>query len=679
MWYQNAIRRHLCDMHIDDWDPTFLSEFDSETYVQNLKTARIQSAMLYFQSHVGLCYYPTKSGKLHNGFVGREDAMRRLVKRCHEEGIAVTGYYSLIYNTWAHDQFPTWRMVDQNGFSRREHMGEVSDMEFSDNKKLARYGFCCPNNPDYRTFVKEQIVEMAAYFPDVDGMFYDMLFWPHMCYCTHCKARWKKEAEGDIPTVEDWQDPRWLLHMHLRRVWMGEFASWVTDLTKSLLPHVSVEHNVANSALPKPTVANCEEVINACDYAGGDLYRGIYSQSFACKFYRSITKNQPFEYMFSRCAPKLSAHTQIKSPDVMRSALFLTTAHHGATLVIDAIDPVGTMDARVYRQLGEIFGEVIPYEPYLKGEMIEDVGIYYSLKSKFNAYGEEFTNYLGTTNTTETMIEAHVPFGVTGGWHDLSQYKILIASCLTEEDAYDAERLLSYVREGGTLYFSGADCKTLLHEFFHATVTGRTEENVIYIAPKSSAAHLFSHYDERYPLNFDGTAPIVEGMDTADVIATVTLPYTKQDTPKFASIHSNPPGIRTDLPAMAATQYGKGRVIWSALPIECMALYDYKHLLLRLLFDTHGFVPTLTSDADRDVEVVGFWDKKDVYVHTVLLNEAHTSRKICDFSVTLQCASKPKSVLRLPEKTPVEFTVAHDAITFAVHSPKPFETYKIQF
>ena len=679
MWYQHTIRRHLCDMHIDDWDSSFLSAFDPEVYVRNLKDANIQSAMLYFQSHVGLCYYPTKSGKIHNGFAGREDTMCRLVKRCHEEGIAVTGYYSLIYNTWAHDQFPSWRMVDQNGFSRRERAGSVAKMEFSDNQKAPRYGFCCPSNPDYRAFVEVQIREMAAYFPDVDGMFYDMLFWPHMCYCEHCKTRWAREVGVEIPTVEEWKDERWLLHMRKRREWMGEFAQWVTDLTKSLLPRVSVEHNVAYSALPNGTVANCEEVINACDYAGGDLYRGIYSQSFACKFYRSITKNQPFEYMFSRCAPKLSAHTQIKSPDVMRSSLFLTTAHHGATLVIDAIDPIGTMDARVYRQLGKIFGEVAPFEPYLKGEMIEDIGIYYSIKSKFNAHGEDYTNYLGTTNTTETLIEAHLPFGITGGWRDLSQHKILIASVLTDEDAYDIDRLTDYVKDGGTLYFSGADCKTLLKRFFNATVTGRTDEHVVYLSPKPDTEQIFGGITPEYPLNFDGTAPIVKGIDASDVQATVTLPYTKPGLKTFASIHSNPPAFKTAYPAIAMKQYGKGRVIWSALPIECPTLYDYRRLLLRLLCTAADYKPTLTSDADRDVEVVGFQEGNAVYIHTVLLNEAHTARKICDFSVTLSCDRTPKNVCRLPEKALVPFVFEDSFVTFTVRAPKLFETYEIQF
>ena len=103
-WYSKSYRRHLCDMHIEDWKDEFLSKFSAEQYFENLIKADVQSAMIYLQSHVGYCYYPTKSGKMHNAFINREDEIRRLVEMCRNAGIYVTGYYSLIYNTWADDK-----------------------------------------------------------------------------------------------------------------------------------------------------------------------------------------------------------------------------------------------------------------------------------------------------------------------------------------------------------------------------------------------------------------------------------------------------------------------------------------------------------------------------------------------------------------------------------------------
>ena len=51
MWYEKNYRRHLCDMHIEDWNEEFLSKFSPEEYVENLLNAKIQNAMKGSGSH----------------------------------------------------------------------------------------------------------------------------------------------------------------------------------------------------------------------------------------------------------------------------------------------------------------------------------------------------------------------------------------------------------------------------------------------------------------------------------------------------------------------------------------------------------------------------------------------------------------------------------------------------
>jgi len=680
MWYENSFRRHLCDMHIEDWNPRFMSQFDPEAYVDNLKRAKVSSAMLYFQSHVGLCYFPTKTGKMHAAFRGREDAMRRVVDLCHDNGINVTGYYSLIYNTVEHDRHPEWRLIYPNGFSQREGGAGNAKVEFSSENAAGRYGMCCPNNMEYRAFVKAQIEEMAQCFPDVEGMFYDMLFWPDVCYCDKCRERWAREVGGELPHERDWKDKRWLLHAQKRREWMGEFAQWVTDLSKSTWKkEISVEHNVACSALCNAASGNAEEVIAACDYAGGDLYRSVYHQSFACKFFQSITKNQPFEYMFSRCAPRLAMHTQIKSLDVMRSATFVTAANHGATLVIDAIDPVGTLDTRVYERIGEVFSELEAYEPYMKGTPIADVGIYYSLKSQFDPYGDRYINYTGVEKITETMIDKNVLWGITGGFAPLDRYKIVVASELTEEDAYDNDRLVSYVEGGGNLYISGGDCKSLIKRLLGADVVGRTRENVVYVAPADELLSIFGTYNKDYPLHFNAASPILEGVDERHVLARIKLPYTARTDARFASIHSDPPGVETDIPAVVIKPYGKGRVIWSAMPIECESIYDYRDILISLLEYGTGAQFTLTSDAPDDVEITAFEDGNSTIVHAVLFNTKKVARRVGDVAVAFKCSRKPKRVVCVPEGKETKFELNENTVSFTIDQTNVFKTYQIEF
>lgn len=674
MWYKNTWRRHLCDMHIEEWSPEFLSKFDPGAYVENLKRAKVKNAMIYFQSHVGLCYYPTKIGKMHNAFVGKEDMIKRVTELCHEAGISVTGYYSLIYNNYEHDRHPEWRIIGKDGKSEREKC-VANRLDFAA-AGVNRYGYCCPNNMEYRAFVKEQIREMAEYF-EFEGFFFDMLFWPQMCYCDSCRARWEKEVGGDMPDLLDTENPNWQMYIEKRREWMGEFAMWATKELKAVAPHASVEHNFASGISHINHRCVDERVNDGCDYAGGDLYDDMYRHSFACKFYRNISKNQPFEYMFSRCEPNLGMHTTLKPKDVMLSAMFMTAAHHGATLIIDAIDPVGTLDERVYEQIGEVFERQIPYELYLsEGDMIEDIGLYYSLKSKLVEYNP-LSNHDGALFAAETLIRNNFCFGVTNAAIDISKYDTLILPCPGEEDDCDKERIAEYVRNGGKLYFSGTGNHEFLKEFLGAECAGYTEERIVYIAPNEKCPEAFGRFNQKYPLQFEGHAPKVIGINSDDVLATVTLPYTKQDVVEFASIHSNPPGISTDMPAVAVKDYEKGKVLWSAFPIECRRTAEYKRAFYLLL--KHVLEPrqTIVTDAPHDVEVIGFRKEKAIQINVVLLNEEERARKVEEIQVSVQCDKVPEQVVLLPNNQSIPFRYENGMVNFSVSNLDIFAMYEI--
>ena len=110
-WYRSGYRRNLGDMHIDAWDPVFLSRFDPEVYLKCLQEARIQNPMIYTHSHVGYCNFPTRTGEMHPGFRG-EDKIGRLFRLCRENGMAPVAYYSLIYNNRVYERFPSFRMLE---------------------------------------------------------------------------------------------------------------------------------------------------------------------------------------------------------------------------------------------------------------------------------------------------------------------------------------------------------------------------------------------------------------------------------------------------------------------------------------------------------------------------------------------------------------------------------------
>jgi hypothetical protein len=173
-----------------------------------------------------------------------------------------------------------------------------------------------------------------------------------------------------------------------------------------------------------------------------------------------------------------------------------------------------------------------------------------------------------------------------------------------------------------------------------------------------------------------GTSPIIEGVD-GEVVATLSLPYTHRGELRFAAIHSDPPGKSTDIPAIVVKNYGKGKVIWSAMPIECNELYDYKHILMNLFGDVFAFDSILRSDAPDDVEITVFDDKDSLFVNAVLMNTRFKARKVEEFVVSLKTA-QPKEVLCLPEKESVPFTYENGRVTFTIKDMKIFKMYEIK-
>lgn len=675
MWYSNNYRRHLLDMHIEDWSEEFLSQFSPEEYYENLKRARITAPMLYFQSHVGYCYYPTKSGHMHKAFAGREDMMKRLVELCHQGGMDVVGYYSPVYNNWAHDAYPSWRMVDREGHSKREG-GD-------------RYGLCCPNNQGLRDFVAVQIKEMMEYF-DVEGMFYDMPFWNQFCYCDSCKARWALECGGELPTSR--KDPRWKQFMQKRKDWMGDFFRFCADETRKYDPNVSVYHNYAQAASGNDT-GNAEEVNATCDYAGGDLHSDIRTQSFACKFYYAVTNHAPFEYMTARCEPNLQSHTISRTKDKLELGVLLTYAHHGANLLIDAIDPRGTMNPRVYELFGEINGKVQAYEPYLTGEMVQDIGVYYSLKSKqwdgMNLQGQTNTNYSGAINSVKTMISSHIPVGVlaTENRQEMSKYPFVILPNPNDLPGDTVEVLLQYVEQGGVLYFSNADETTLMEKMVGGVCKGYTESNRTYVGALPEYLDVYEGYDENYPLPFNYRLPVVEGVDSQYVAAKIVLPYTVPGEKEFASIHSNPPGQKTDMPALVIKPYGKGTVIWSAAPIENESILDYRKIMVNLVKKYGKERFAFASDAAENVELVRFDDieKGMIQINAVALSDGDIALTLPPFHVFVR-TEKPVNRVSLiavegeeAVPTEIDFTKTEDGIRFVTRPLHIFDMYQLEW
>jgi len=259
----------------------------------------------------------------------------------------------------------------------------------------------------------------------------------------------------------------------------------------------------------------------------------------------------------------------------------------------------------------------------------------------------------------------------------LGKYKAIVLPYLLMMDEEEARAIREYVRSGGRLYASyyaglfdkeGNRKDFLLSDVFGVSYVGETKESVTYISPSSEIPELFGDITPQAPLTLFHSQLLVKPLDGAEVMAKICLPYTDpSDSTRFVSIHSNPPGIITDYPAIIRKRYGEGEVIWCAGPLEMMGEERHRGFFLRLLKSLvkEGFI--FEADAPKSVEITMFRKEEGYIVN--LLNFQTDLPNIPVFGIKLRIKVGDRAIskaLLLPSGTSLPFEVRNQDIELEI-------------
>lgn len=573
-WPAQVYRRLLVDTHVPDWDPLLLSRFDAVDYVATIADSGFQSLMQYAISCAGLCLWHTKIGTMHRGMRGR-DYFGEVMDQCRRHGLHRVAYFHVVWDNHACETHPEWRFQPEEG---------------EDDYLQGRYGYTCPNTP-YRDYAISLARELVGQY-DFEEIFNDMIIWPGVCYCPYCTTRFRKEHNAEPPRIVDWDDPTWRAFQAARERWLFEFADDFTKAVKQVRP-ILVEHQFATVFSDWRSGVPLRMGTEACDSVGGDFYGGPGQFSLACKAFNALNRVRPFEFMTSR-TNDLRDFVTIKPIDEWRTESFVATIHSGAALTIDAINPDGTINHQVYKYLAMLNAERAPYEPYLGGSLVGDVAIYYDKESMYNPDEKgirvdqlksagQIPHIEGVLGAARILREAHIPYGVVtdATLDQLKNFRAVIVPNVLEMTAEQAAVFRSFVDQGGVLYASGPSSldrfdkggpRFLLEEVLGVRYKGKLGTQVTYLTAKDEAMKKLI-----WPQNemiFEGRMVQVEALPGAEVLATVTLPYVDPETihvigSRFAQIISDPPAENpgTD-PGLVIHEYGRGKAVWVAAPME---------------------------------------------------------------------------------------------------------------
>jgi hypothetical protein len=623
-WFKKSLRRNLIDMHINDIDPLFLSEFSADKYAEALSLSGVDTAVIYGGSCLGINYFSTSNGHRHNS-IGTRDLIAETVSTCRAKGLNIVLYFN-IWSRWAYDNHPEWRMIDIDGRGYSVEMGE-------------RFGQCCPNT-GYSEYVKRLFGDLVGGY-DCQGYWIDMIGWfTNICYCDSCKKRFKDETGFDIPSVIDWENEVFQLFVRKREEWFAETARGLTQIVKRKDPALTIAHQCSSWTLG--WIGGCTKEFFACsDYLAGDFYVYGAVQSVTLKYLANMTSARPVEYMVSRC-PDLSDHTLVKPDYELTAQRYAAIAGNASFVFIDAIDPVGTIDERIYRKMGEIFAESEKFEKFIdtEAELLSDAGLIVSQYALINLKdnGKDirqrsfpFETLENVYNAAEALIHANITFDVLdlSSPEKLRGKKVLILCDIPRMTEKDAQTLREYVQNGGRIY---ASCRTslsggefMLADVFGVNYAGAEEHTYNYFAPLPEYEDMLGGFNGKYPMSVKGTfVKVSTGADknqTETLAVTSHCRYKPGDIYMFASAISNPPAEKpTDKPCLVRNRYGKGMSMYSCGVIEAGKSPNLQNVfasLIKSMIDK----PLIVSNAPRQIEVQVFRNGRKT---TVNLNSCIT-------------------------------------------------------
>ena len=681
-------------MHIPDWDKRFLSKLDADAYVGTLAKGGSTGIMLYCNSHVGPALYPSKLGRVHKA-IGKGDFVADALKAARRRKLSVVAYYSAVYNNAAFLAHPDWRILPHQGESPYEE---------------SRYGTCCPNSP-YRDFAVAQTEEICSRY-EFDGIFFDMLFWPYACYCKHCEARFLKEEGRVIPTVIDWNNRVWMAFQRARERWMSELAGLLTAAVRRTRPSMTATHQLS-PVLHGWRTAMPYSLTEHCDYASGDFYGPPIQQSVVCKIFEAISVKKPFEFMTSRCL-NLWDHVTMKETSEMEMQAFLAPAHAGAFMFIDAIDPAGTLNRRVYERIGGIFPKLAAYEKFLGGNLAADVAIYVSSESRFD-FRENGTPIGASSKRADNMAsesgmphmaavfgaarslqEAHIPYAVVTqrNLERLRDYRVVILPNVLVMSDREVEAFRAYVAAGGALYASGysslvSDDGTLRGDFGLAEVFGVSANTMM-----DHTLAFFTPAEKRFAglvlpqehLIHRGGWIAVENR-SAKILSNLTKPWCPEAggtvlKPSFASIHSSPPGLAPFAPGIAWHRFGRGRACYAAGPIEAEPQKVNRPVFVGLIRRLHGGTIPVEAEAPAFVELTVFDKPSEHRLNLSLVSLRQTEEPIpCGGKVRVRLGIKrrPVALRSLPRRRKCPFRRIPGGIEFVFSGFEIFSMFELEY
>ncbi|MCP5516057.1 MAG: hypothetical protein H7A45_02225 [Verrucomicrobiales bacterium] len=425
----------------DPADEVYASRFDGREIARQTKACGGEYLVIWARDG-DWAYYDSQLQPKCPG-LGKRDVLREAVAEGHRLGLAVIAYAVQQYPTHTLKAHPEWRAVDQAG-------------------QPINHLVCFRSG--YLDYMKAMLDEMLTY--GIDGFHLDMVDQgfgpPHGCWCARCRAQFEQRHGRPMPPGITW-DEGWDAMLEFRYEASDRFEQALTAHVRRGNPRVTVDFNYHGNPpfswevgqLPVRHAQNGDFVTGETGVWGfSALTVGLNAE-----FYRAATPGRPFQVAMQRGVRMY--HDQTTRPlNDLRWELFTLLAHGAFVTMIDKTGFDGWLDPVAYERFGACFDEVRAKRAHFGQAPVQDVGIYYSARTRDWVGRDRPAEYfMALQGAHKAMAYAHVPWGVVHAGNvtlaALRRHAVLLLPNVGILSPGEVALFRSYLESGGNIIATG--------------------------------------------------------------------------------------------------------------------------------------------------------------------------------------------------------------------------------
>lgn len=452
------IRQIHLDFHTSEKIENIAQDFDAEEFAITLSNAHVDSINIFAKCHHGMLYYETKSNAKHPHL--KKNILKGQIDACRKYNIQCPIYISVGLDEFAAERHSDWIEVSPDG----KRVGAPP--------LQAGWRKMCLNNPEYLAYLKDQIDEVMDFFQPVDGIWLDIISQGECC-CRWCLNGMK--SKGLDP--ENGIDRRSFAENVLINL-KKEFTAFIHEKTPSALIFWNAGH-------VSPYIRKTLDCYTHLDLeslpSGGWGYDHFPATA---RYARNLGKE--FTGMTGKFLKSWGDFGGFKTLPALEYECFLALALCGGCGIGDQLHPRGRLAKATYDLVGKVYEKVEKVEPWcVNASAVTEIGV---VNPEIASPGAAHSMNEVSAGIHRMLKETGYQYDFIDFEMDLSKYKIVILPDIIRLNADEADKINSYLKEGGKLVAShlsgmGSDGYDFLIEGMPASVIGDADYSPDFLSP----------------------------------------------------------------------------------------------------------------------------------------------------------------------------------------------------